>query len=104
MHSQNQVDSLMRQLEQELEEEDSFDWLLKQEEEMESKAFKSVVSCPRPSPKGNAQVRWLQRALNRVSGFGIAENGVLSVQTRKALQKFQAEQGLRPTGTMNPRT
>jgi outer membrane protein OmpA-like peptidoglycan-associated protein len=95
-----------RQLEQQLAEESCFDRLLEQEEAMEAKTFKSVLAGPQMSStgRGNAQTRWLQRALNRVTRFGISENGVLSVQTRRALQKFQAERGLRPTGTLGPRT
>jgi outer membrane protein OmpA-like peptidoglycan-associated protein len=104
MASHNQFDSLMRQLEQELEAENSFDRLLQQEEEMESKAFTPVAPRHRPFANGNPEIRWVQKALNRVSAFGIAEDGVLSVQTRRALQKFQAEQGIRPTGKLGPRT
>lgn len=91
-----------RQLEQ------NFDRLLKQEEEMEAEGIAPVLSRPQgPSAstgKGNDQVRWLQKALNRVTRSAIAENGVPSIQTRKALQKFQADQGLRPTGRLGPKT
>jgi outer membrane protein OmpA-like peptidoglycan-associated protein len=89
-----------RQLEQ------NFDRLLEQEEEMEAETIAPVRHRPqRPSTsKGNDQVRWLQKALNRVTRFGIAENGIPSIQTRKALQKFQAERGLRPTGALGPKT
>src|SRR5258708_819443 len=93
-----------RELGQQLAESSSFDRLLEQEEEMESKIFQSVLTDARPSTAGNPEIKWLQSALNRVSAFGIAEDGVLSVQTRRALQKFQADQGLRPTGTMSPKT
>jgi outer membrane protein OmpA-like peptidoglycan-associated protein len=93
-----------RELERQLAESSSFDRLMEREEEMESRAFESLSSSQRSSPKGDAQIRWLQRALNQVSGFKIPENGVLSVPTRRALQKFQAEQGLRPTGILSPRT
>jgi len=93
-----------QELEQQLAEEACFDRLLEQEEEMEAKTFESVATDSYPSTNGNAQIRWLQEALNRVSAFGIAENGVASIQTRKALQKFQAEQGLRSTGTLGPGT
>jgi hypothetical protein len=93
-----------RELERELAEPSCFDRLLQQEEEMESKALDFASPRPQPSANGNAQIQWLQRVLNRVSAFGIAENGVPSIQTRRALQKFQAEQGLRPTGTLGPTT
>jgi outer membrane protein OmpA-like peptidoglycan-associated protein len=92
------------ELERKLAEPSCFDCLLEQEEEMESKALDFLSPRPQPSANRKAQIRWLQRALNRVSAFGIAENGVPSIQTRKALQKFQAEQGLSPTGTLGPRT
>jgi outer membrane protein OmpA-like peptidoglycan-associated protein len=89
-----------RQLEQ------HFDRLLEQEEEMEAETIAPVRTRPQraSASKGNDQVRWLQKALNRVTRFGIAENGVPSIQTRKALQKFQADRGLRPTGTLGPKT
>jgi len=93
-----------RELERQLAEGSSFDRLLEREEEMESETCGSALPCSHTSPSGNAQMRWLQRALNRVSAFGIAENGFPSIQTRRALQKFQSEQGLRPTGILGPKT
>lgn len=93
-----------RELERQLAEESSFDRLLEREEEMESKICGSALPCSPPSASVNARMRWLQRALNRVSASRIAENGIPSIQTRRALQKFQSEQGLRPTGTLGPRT
>ncbi len=86
--------------------EQHFDRLLEQEEEMEAGSFAPLRNrAPRPSKSENSgQIRWLQKALNRVTRFGIVENGVPSIQTRKALQKFQMERGLRPTGTLGPRT
>jgi outer membrane protein OmpA-like peptidoglycan-associated protein len=95
---------MWRELERQLAEPSSFDRLLQQEEEMESMPSRASAPCAPPSSKGDTQLRWAQRALNRVSSFGIAENGLPSIQTKRALQKFQAEQGLRPTGTLTPRT
>lgn len=93
-----------RQLEQQLADASCFDRLLEREEEMEAETCQPASKSPQPSSKGNEQIRWLQRALNRVTQFGLAENGVPSIQTRKALQKFQADRGLRPTGTVGPKT
>src|ERR1700730_2986971 len=93
-----------QKLERQLADTSNFDRLLEQEEEMELESFQSVLLHPQPSPKSNGEVRWLQRALNKVSAFGIAENGVSSIQTKRALQKFQAEHGFRPTGTLGPKT
>ena len=93
-----------QKLEQQLADTSSFDRLLEQEEEMELESFQSVLLRPPPSRKSNGEVRWVQRALNKVSAFGIAENGVSSIQTKRALQKFQAEHGFRPTGTLGPKT
>lgn len=93
-----------QKLEQQLADTSSFDRLLEQEEEMELESFQSVLLRPQPSRKSNGEVRWLQRALNKVSAFGIAENGVSSIQTKRALQKFQAEHGFRPTGRLGPKT
>jgi len=87
------------QWEQDREQEAAFDRLLA---EMESEIIDSLPSRSRTA--GDAQVLWLQKALNRASGAGIPENGVASVQTRRALQKFQADQGLRATGTLNQQT
>jgi len=97
-------DVAWRELERQLAQPDAFDRLLQQEEEMESQIPNATAATPQQSIGSKAQIQWLQRALNSVSSFGIAENGVLSVQTRRALQKFQADQGQRPTGAMNPRT
>jgi hypothetical protein len=93
----------MRQLEQELEDEGRFDRLLQEEEDIESRVLGCVLPAPGESA-GNPKVRWLQKALNRVSSFGIAENGILSVPTRRALRKFQGEQGFRPTGKLGAKT
>jgi outer membrane protein OmpA-like peptidoglycan-associated protein len=100
----HEFDSLTRQLQQELGREDPFAQLLAREEEMESDRFFSGPNLGPPVPGGIPQIRWLQQALNRVSAFAIAEDGVLSVQTRRALQKFQADEGIRPTGKLGART
>src|SRR5215467_9441630 len=102
MFAHSQFDPLMRQLEEELEDASRLDHLAQQEEEMESLAF----SSPRPplqSATGDPNVRWLQKALNRVSAFAIVEDGVFSVPTRRALQKFQFEYGFQPTGKLGPK-
>lgn len=104
MSQHHEFDSLSRQLQQELRREIPFDELLAQEEEMESDTFVSGPRSRRPVSRESPQTRWLQRALNRASASGIAEDGVLSIQTRRALQKFQADQGIRPTGKLGPRT
>jgi hypothetical protein len=104
MLTQSEFDPLMRQLEQELEDEDRFDRLVLQEEEMESCVFDSVLPPPRWSSASSPAIRWLQKALNRVSAFGIVEDGIPSVATRRALQKFQAENGFRPTGKLGAKT
>src|SRR5215467_6400926 len=101
MASQNQFDSLMRELE--LERENAFENLLQVEEELESKVFPFASPPRQSSSAGDPEIKWLQQALNRVSAFRIAEDGVLSVQTRRALQKFQSEQGIKPSGKMGPR-
>jgi hypothetical protein len=93
-----------QRLDRRLAEPSYFDRLLEQEEEMEAETLAPALRSRQRSTKGNDQIRWLQKALNRVTRFGIAENGVPSIQTRRALQKFQAERGLRPTGTLGPRT
>ena len=93
-----------RVLGRQLAEPSSFDRLLQQEEELESKSLKTSKPRLGPAAVGNPETKWLQTALNRASAFGIAEDGLFSVQTRRALQKFQAEQGLQPTGKLGPRT
>jgi outer membrane protein OmpA-like peptidoglycan-associated protein len=98
-----EFESLTGKLQQERGREDPFAQLLAQEEEMESESFISGARRGPPVSR-KAQIRWLQRALNRASAFGIVEDGVLSVQTRRALQKFQADEGIRPTGKIGPRT
>jgi len=89
----------MRQLEQELEDELRLDRLVQQEEEMES-----LTIGPAPISKNtNPEVRWLQRALNVVSAFGIPEDGIFSTATKRAIQQFQSENRFRTTGKLGPK-
>ena len=81
MASQNQFDSLMRELE--LERENAFENLLQVEEELESKVFPFASPPRQSSSAGDPEIKWLQQALNRVSAFGIAEDGVQTEAPQK---------------------
>jgi peptidoglycan hydrolase-like protein with peptidoglycan-binding domain len=52
----------------------------------------------------SAHVRWIQRALNRVAGAGLTEDGKLGLRTRGAVLLFQRRQGLPADGKVGPRT
>ena len=49
-------------------------------------------------------IRWLQDALNRVLGLSLAVDGIAGPQTRQAIRKFQARQGLTVDGIAGQRT
>jgi outer membrane protein OmpA-like peptidoglycan-associated protein len=53
---------------------------------------------------GSPFVRWVQSALNRVSGLSLAEDGIDGPATRSATRAFQQRQGLAADGVVGPRT
>lgn len=63
-----------------------------------------ALVCPLPPTRSRAFALWLQRALNRIFGTRLAENGTFDVPTRSALRTFQEQRGLAATGTIEPAT
>ena len=53
---------------------------------------------------GHEYVRWLQRALNRLTASGLSEDGQLGPRTRAALIALQKRAGLTPDGIPGPGT
>ena len=53
---------------------------------------------------GSAHVLWIQRALNRVAGAGLAEDGTLGLRTRAAVLLFQRKHGLPADGKVGAHT
>ena len=51
-----------------------------------------------------AYVRWAQRALNRLIGARLVENGVVDLPTLAAVRVFQARHGLVADGVLGPHT
>jgi hypothetical protein len=49
-------------------------------------------------------IRWAQRALNRIMGVRLAEDGIFGPQTRSAIRSFQQRSGLKVDGILGPRT
>lgn len=69
----------------------------------------SPISEPFPidstsSAPGTEIVRWAQDCLNHAMGLRLAVNGVMGVDTRSALRRFQGQQGLRVSGILGPDT
>ncbi|SCX40976.1 peptidoglycan-binding protein [Nitrosospira sp. Nsp1] len=69
----------------------------------------SSISEPFPidstsSAPGTEVVRWAQDCLNHVMRLRLAVNGVMGVDTRSALRRFQGQQGLRVSGILGPDT
>src|SRR5215217_5911591 len=54
--------------------------------------------------RSSAYVRWMQEALNRVSGAGLTADGRFGPRTRGAVQAFQRGHGLPADGVVGPRT
>ena len=63
--------------------------------------FHELAAANRSS---RAYVTWVQRALNRVLGLRLAEDGVPGTQTRSAIRSFQQRNGLKPDGVVGPLT
>jgi outer membrane protein OmpA-like peptidoglycan-associated protein len=61
----------------------------------------TMPAGPRGSP---AYVRWVQAALNQLTGSQLTVDGVLGTQTRRAIQRFQESHGLLPDGQVGSRT
>jgi phosphatidylserine/phosphatidylglycerophosphate/cardiolipin synthase-like enzyme/outer membrane protein OmpA-like peptidoglycan-associated protein len=53
---------------------------------------------------GDANVRWLQSALNQLIGAGLTVDGIAGNATRNAVQAFQGRNSLTPDGIANPLT
>jgi peptidoglycan hydrolase-like protein with peptidoglycan-binding domain len=67
----------------------------------------SSISEPFPvdstsSAPGTEIVRWAQDCLNHAMGLRLAVNGVMGVDTRSALRRFQGQQGLRVNDILGP--
>lgn len=54
--------------------------------------------------RSRSYVRWLQAALNRTIGAGLAVDGILGSRTRRAVRNFQRRRGLTVDGIVGPRT
>jgi outer membrane protein OmpA-like peptidoglycan-associated protein len=54
--------------------------------------------------QGNANIRWLQAALNRAINAGLAVDGLDGPLTRAAVRQFQASRGLAVDGIAGPQT
>lgn len=50
------------------------------------------------------QVQWAQGCLAQLVGPGVPQNGIMGPQTQQALQTFQSQQQLPPTGMLDPNT
>jgi peptidoglycan hydrolase-like protein with peptidoglycan-binding domain len=57
-----------------------------------------------PAGSGDAYNRWVQDALNRVSGAGLRVDGVLGSRSRAAIVAFQRSRGLDADGKVGSRT
>ncbi len=57
-----------------------------------------------PDRRSPAYARWVQGALNRLDGAGLAVDGSIGPRTRAVLRRFQAAHGLVADGVVGPRT
>jgi len=57
-----------------------------------------------PSPGGSEYIRWVQKVLNHIMGLRLPVDGVMGRETRSALRRFQAQQGLPVNGVVGPDT
>lgn len=53
---------------------------------------------------GTELVRWVQSALNQISGLRLSVNGLMNRATREALRDFQKQEGLPVDGIAGPET
>ncbi len=57
-----------------------------------------------PEPAGSEHIRWVQDCLNQVLRLQLPLNGVMGVETRSAVRRFQRQQGLPVRGIVGPDT
>src|SRR5262249_27309991 len=57
-----------------------------------------------PEPSGSEHIRWVQDCLNQALGLRLSVTGVMGPETRRAVQSFQRQQGLRESGIVGPDT
>jgi murein L,D-transpeptidase YcbB/YkuD len=71
-----------------------------------AKAGRSAAVGPRAdlAPGGSPEIASIQRALNRLNHEGLVVDGLLGIETRAALRRFQRENGLEMTGQPEPAT
>lgn len=55
-------------------------------------------------PSGSEHVRWIQHSLNTSMGLNLPVDGVMRIETRRAIGSFQEQQGLSITGIVDPQT
>lgn len=55
-------------------------------------------------PPGSEHVRWVQHSLNTSMGLRLPVDGVMHIETRRAIGSFQEQQGLPITGIVDPQT
>lgn len=62
------------------------------------------LDCLEPESRNRALISWMQSGLNRLLNLRLEQNGVMKVDTRSALRRYQQRRGLRPTGVMDSTT
>jgi outer membrane protein OmpA-like peptidoglycan-associated protein len=84
------------------------DELLAEADELSDEAagYADEFEAPAPPPGrgGEASVRWVQQALNRVLGLRLAVDGIAGPQTRSAIRSYQQQRGLAVDGVAGPQT
>lgn len=62
---------------------------------------KITPACPETTTKSIEFTIWLQTALNNALGTNLTTDGLFGGNTKNTLRKFQSENNLAPTGTVN---
>lgn len=66
--------------------------------------LRPLIEANQIAPKTNEYIAWIQSALNRAIGAGLAVDGISGPKTRQAIIGFQKRQGLVADGIVGPKT
>jgi len=69
-----------------------------------SSLMPSAPSAGQSDSSGRSYILWVQRALNRIMGLRLTQDGIIGPATRSAIRSFQRRYGLAVDGIVGPRT
>ncbi|MBP1693332.1 MAG: peptidoglycan-binding protein [Chloroflexi bacterium] len=65
-------------------------------------AYLNETASTLPNRRSPAYIQWVQQSLNRILEANLAVDGKIGPKTRKAIQDFQRQKGLKVDGSVGP--